>query len=487
MQQVMRSAYEHTTKKVSDNGKTVIFSEGDHQGRSGKEAMKQMALPSMISAYLFNDSTAMSWADFAEYSYFPATYYVILKSKGTTGTGSTRYDGLNLITYNGGWLGQMIAHSNWESNSASVYMKIGNKTTANHDHADAGSFQIWYKSLLAGDSGYYDKYESDHHSKYHQATVAHNSIVLKDGNTILGQKQPSEAGSLSTLKGDSYTMGTTTGYAYGYSDSAQTKPKYAYIAGDIAAAYCPTSFYSVFGTIIRTTASSSNLSRCDRRMLAVYDTGNSAVPLYFFVYDNITAKDSKYQKVFLLHTINEPSISGKTATVTNGSGKLVLQNVVGNCTLSKVGGSKPNNWKVGNSTYALVSGKSDKTDGYWGRLEVATPSGSASNIMLNVMYVCDSSASPSGQSATAITSSSKATGSVIGKVAAIFYDSADRATSSFSFTASGSGNLTYYVSGVKKGTWKVAVGSSTQTVQATEAGGLLVFTAPAGTVTLTPQ
>ncbi|MBP5610567.1 MAG: heparinase II/III family protein, partial [Clostridia bacterium] len=483
MKQVMHSAYAHIQKGVADNTKTVIFSEGDHQGRSGKEAMKQMALPSMISAYLFNDSTAMSWADFAEYAYFPATYYLILKSKGTTGTASTRYEGLDLITYNGGWLGQMIAHSNWESNCASVYMKIGNRMTANHDHADSGSFQIYYKSILAGDSGYYDKYESDHHKNYHQATIAHNSIVLKDGNTIVGQKQPSETTSFSTWQSSSdYKMGTTTGYAYGYTDTAKTNPKYAYIAGDIADAYCTpkTLFGYVYGF------NSSELDRCDRRMLAVYDTGNSDVPMYFFVYDYITAKDTKYQKVFLLHTVTEPSISGKTATVVNGSGKLVLQNVVGDCTLSKVGGEKPNNWKVGNTTYSLISSKSDKTDGYWGRLEVATPSGSKTNVMLNVMYVCDASKSPSGQTASKI-STSTVTGSVIGNVAAIFVDSADRATSTVSFASGGSGTLNYYVSGVKAGKWTVKVGSSTQTVTATSDGGLLVFTAPAGTVTLTPQ
>ena len=207
----------------------------------------------------------------------------------------------------------------------------------------------------------------------------------------------------------------------------------------------------------------------------------------FFVYDNMTAKDSKYQKVFLLHTVTEPSISGKTATVVNGDGKLVLQNVVGNCTLSKVGGDKPANWTVGSKTYALISSKSDKTDGYWGRLEVATASGSKSNIMLNAMYVCDKSKSPTGQTATAITNSSSATGTVMGKVAAVFYDGASRATSSFSFTASGSGNLTYYVSGVKAGNWTVKVSSTTKTVSASSDGGLLVFTAPAGTVTLTPQ
>ena len=483
MQQVMHSVYAHTTKQVSDNGKTVIFSEGDHQGRSGKEAMKQLALPSMISAYLFNDATAMGWAEFAEYAYFPATYYMILKSKGTGGTASQRYEGLDLITYNGGFVGQMIAHSNWQSDSASVYMKIGNRMTANHDHADSGSFQIFYKSLLAGDSGYYDKYESDHHLYYHQATIAHNSIVLKSGSTIVGQKQPSEAGSYSTWQGTTYTMGTTTGYAYGYTDTAQTKPKYAYIAGDIADAYYKTKINNLFGWITRSVGSSSELSRCDRRMLAVYDTGNAKAPMYFFVYDNITSK-SDYQKVFLLHTVKEPSISGSKVTVTNDSGRLVLQNVAGNCSITKVGGAKPANWTVGSKTYALTGSRSGGDDGYWGRAEITTPSGK-SNVMLNAMYVCDAGNDPS-LSAKTITST-KATGAVLGNVVAVFADSASPETSSFSFTASGSGTLSYYVSGVKAGTWKITVGSTTKTATATSDGGLLVFTAPAGTVTLTPQ
>ena len=482
MKQVMRTAYAHVTYSVTGNTGTQIFSEGDHQGRSEKEALKQLALPSMISAYLFDDPAAMAWADYADYAYFDTTYYLILKSRGTAGSASTRYDGLDLIVYNGGYLGQMIAHNSFETDAASVYMKIGNRMTANHDHADSGSFQIYYKSLLAGDSGYYDKYESDHHKNYHQATIAHNSIVLKDGSTIVGQKQPSETTSFSTWQGSSYKMGTTTGYAYGYSDAAETKPKYAYLAGDIADAYIvPWISYGGFSL-----GSTTYLERCDRRMLAVYETGNEKSPLFFFVYDNITSKDTKYQKVFLLHTITEPTISGKKATVVNGSGKLVLQNVAGDCTLSKVGGAKPANWTVGSKTYGLISSKSDKTDGYWGRLEVATPSGSKNNVMLNVTYVCDKNNDPN-LTATAITNSSAATGAVIGKVAAVFADGASRQTSSFSFTTSGSGTLTYYVSGVGAGKWTVKVGSNTQTVTATEDGGLLVFTAPAGSVSLSPQ
>ena len=200
------------------------------------------------------------------------------------------------------------------------------------------------------------------------------------------------------------------------------------------------------------------------------------------IYDNIAVSDSSYQKVFLLHTKTEPTISGNTVTVVNGSGKLVLQNAVGNCTLSKVGGVG-HNYDVGGTQVVTQNGEND---GYWGRAEIKTATGKTNDIMLNVMYVCDSNKSPSGQTASSI-SNTVVTGSVIGKVAAIFVNASTRRTTNLTFTATGTGDLTYYVSGVKAGKWTVSAGNTTQTVTATADGGILVFTAPAGQVSLTPQ
>ena len=465
MKQVMHTVYSYVV-----NGANQFFEEGDDEARDGAENMRQFATAALISAYLFDDSTAMSWADFANYSYIERPYILILKSSGVEGKAATRYDGLDLIVYNGGWLGQVIAHSNWTNAGATVLMKIGNHNNANHDHADSGAFQIYYKGLLAGDSGFYDKYDSNHHLNYHKSTIAHNSIVLQKGSTVIQQRRPPEMKSLEPASYDrawtnsQYQFGTTTGHAGAYLDEAKTQPKYAYIAGDIAKAYA------------------STVTRLDRRMLAVYDTGNASVPMYFFVYDNITASDSSYQKVFLLHTINEPTISGKTVTVVNGDGKLVLQNVVGNTTISKVGGAG-HNYDVGGTQIATLNGEDD---GYWGRAEIKTVAGNTNDIMLNVMYVCDKNKTPEGQTATAF-SNTLITGSVIGKVAAVFVNAAERRSTALTFTAPGSGDLTYYVSGVKAGNWTVSAGGTTQTVTATADGGLLVFTAPAGQVSLTPQ
>ncbi|MBR4335036.1 MAG: hypothetical protein IKP74_01135, partial [Clostridia bacterium] len=153
----------------------------------------------------------------------------------------------------------------------------------------------------------------------------------------------------------------------------------------------------------------------------------------------------------------------------------------GGDSITKVGGTN-NNYNV-NGTQ--INPTNNGNDGFWGRVEISPNTGSKTNQLLNVMYVTDSDKTLS-LSATAI-SNDAVKGAKIGKVTAVFVTSATRRSTPFNFTSSGTGNQTYYVSGVKAGNWTVSAGGSTQTVTATEDGGLLVFTAPAGTVTLTPQ
>ena len=154
----------------------------------------------------------------------------------------------------------------------------------------------------------------------------------------------------------------------------------------------------------------------------------------------------------------------------------MLQNIVGGNTITTVQGYKD----FSGTTYSAAS------DGFWGRVEITTASGTT-NQLLNVMYVCDSDKNPANQTATEITGSG-IKGAQIGKVAAVFVVNATRRNAALTFTASGSGNLTYYVSGVRNGNWKVTdANGNAQTVSATKDGGLLVFTAPAGSVSLTPQ
>ena len=459
MKQVMRTVY---TYELPDRN---AFASGDDHVDDG--SFIEYSRNTLLSSYLFDDATMRAHLEYYKRSYsrFDSYFTVgsnyveyLICSSNNVKAAADRHQDMPLILYNGGFLGQIIARNNWSENQAAVLMKIGVRTGGNHDHRDAGQFQIWYKTMLAGDTGDYDTYGSDHWRNYHQATIAHNCILIGgNGQKRMGGNEMSHRNYLT----DSNTLiGEVTGHEEGFAADGKT-PLYAYIAGNNANAY---------GSDVATEVT--------RRMLAVYDTGNVNVPMYFFVFDNITSASSSAKKTFLLHVPATPTVSGKTVTVSKSGGKLVLQNIVGGDTITTVQGY----YDFGGTYYGAAD------DGFWGRVEITTGSGSKTNQLLNVMYVCDANKNLTGQTATAISGNSYVSGAVIGKVAAVFVNSAERRSTVLSFTASGTGDLTYYVSGVKAGKWVVrdANGNSMR-YTVTEDSGLLVFTAPAGQVTLTPQ
>ena len=447
------------------DGNVTIFDEGDCEGKSDQEIINGLCFAASISAYLFNDSVAASWSNYFGNRYTGSLNLLILKSTGVEET-RPRHEGLDLVCYNGGFLNEIVAHSDWGSSATSVLMKIGGRSTANHDHGDAGSFQIYYKGILAGDTGFYDSYGTDHFKQYHQATIAHNSIVIyRDGATV-GQKVGSayrEPTTYDEWMSDAYHTANLTGVSYGYMDEAKTAPKYTYISGDIAPAY------------------QGVITKGDRRMLAVFDTQNPDVPLYFFVYDNFIGNKNSDAMTFLLHTKSQPTINGNTVSAFSGSGKIVLQNVKGGDKIEAIGGVGKNFMVNGSQ----VNTKDGENDGYWGRVEISTQNSSKNDVQLNAIYVTDTT------NKTACTAheifGDVICGAIMGNTVAVFVEESTNYSGDINFSTAGAGDsINYYISGVAAGTWHVMVGTTSMVVTAAEGEGLLHFTAPSGLVSITP-
>ena len=481
MKQVMRSIYAY--ELPDGNG----FAMGDSHETAVDGDFINYGLTAMMASYLFNDETIRAQLEsrpgcytkfFDEdqdcFEYTGVAEYLICSSNGVKAADDVHKD-MDLILYNGGWLGQIIARNGWGDDQATVLMKIGVKTAGNHDHQDQGQFQIWYKGMLAGDTGVYDGYSTQHRNNYHRQTIAHNCVLVRTP----GETGVSDSGGQRKIGGDEMSpsgfkndakskTGEVIGVKYAYADNAKTKPLYAYVAGDISTSY-----------------DSGRASKVVRRMLAVYDTKNADVPLYFFVFDNVTATSNSLEKVFLLHTRTEPTVSGKTVTEVNGEGKLVLQNVFGGDSITKIGGEN-NNYNVNGTQVAAKADSTSREDGYWGRVEITT-SGAKAQEMLNVMYVSDADKNPALTTTAIETADVK--GAVIGGTAAVFVTDTARRTTALTFTAPGEGDLTYYVSGVKAGRWTLIVNGQAQgRLTAGEDDGFLTFTAPAGaTITLNPN
>ena len=64
-------------------------------------------------------------------------------------------DDLPLTRYSGTPFGWMIARTGWDKDCVIAEMKVNENFVGNHQHLDAGSFQIYYKGPLAIDSGAY--------------------------------------------------------------------------------------------------------------------------------------------------------------------------------------------------------------------------------------------------------------------------------------------------------------------------------------------
>ncbi len=473
----------------------TFFGTGDSSRQSNS---KEFRTASYLIAALYCDDYLYSWlykntgelenisASNLEMSYshiaILLSYYLHYTDKSASSPVS-RYDDVPTVSYNGYPVGQMISRYEWENTSApAVFMKIGERTTANHEHGDAGTFQIYYKGLYTGESGIYDSYGSTHHYYYHQATVAHNGILVynsskyngalnEDGNPVSvsgywysgSQRRVPETGNLTSwLESSDYDTGTVMGHEYSIKKDGTTD--YAYLAGDITAAYA-----------------SETVDYVGRRMMTIY-TANESIPLYFIVYDRIISDSEDYEKRFVLQAPVEPIINEdeKTVTLINGEGKLVLTSLKGADRFDALGGENRG---------FLINGvqctpvKSSST--YWGRVEICAALGEKTTDMLNVIYTTDADSDASASSE--LIETDKLIGTRIENTVVIFAKDLDPTCEQLEFETEGKGLIRYFISGIHTGTWNITVdGLSVATVVSSEDGCIVDFYAPCGDVVITP-
>ena len=462
-----------------------------------------------MSAYLFGDETVLAQAyallgdSIISFKTHDKGYMGISNPVFMALTGlcdikpaEDRYADMDLITYNGSPLGQYIIHSEWNNADAvAVFMRIKEYNTGNHEHYDSGTFEIYYKGALSNDGGVYNNYSSQHNSLFHQDTISHNGLIIYDpaksqtngGWYSGGQRNRwgnSPGPNLESWIGDTrWTFGKVTGHQHGYADEEGTEPLYAYIAGDISAAYDPTTATYV-----------------GRRMLTVL-TGDETLPMVFFVYDDITSKATA-EKRFLLQISSKeaPDITSTdrkdTVVTENGNGRLVLTCLSDptKIQINGVGGRNEGKYDANLSKNYQINGKQlvpqdpTRDDGHWGRVEVVYKGTSSNVTFMNVMYVTDKG-SKEKVSVVSVTNAVGLEGGIFNdSVVGLFATSRTPATETISCTTSSEEDtMSYYVSGVAEGSWTVTVdGKSCGTYTATEEGGLLTFTAPAGAVVISP-
>lgn len=289
----------------------------------------------------------------------------------------------------------LLARTSWQTGrdapTAMAHMKIQEKFLACHMHLDSGGFQLYYKGNLASVSGIYQGKDGgsgcSHYANYYTRTVAHNCVTVTDPEEKLlyshgegtdfsndgGQRRGMTAPFAVSF--EKQVLEDTRAEAEGiYTGPDEYTPKFSYVKGNIGFGY---------GKKVKEY----------RRAMVFTDLFDKDFPAAFVVYDRVTAEDKSFKKRWLLHSVEEPELSGNTVTIKrteNGfGGKLVNRTILPeNPVLTAVGG-KGREYTVGGVNFPNGDYVGAETEGAAWRTEISPSTANETDTFFNVMYVTD--------------------------------------------------------------------------------------------------
>ena len=406
------------------------------------------------------------------------------------------YSALPLSKYFESPHGIMVARTSWEDGVESptvvARMKVGEYQTNNHQHLDAGEFQIYYKGMLACDSGVYqglknDKsvggttYGSPHMNQYMTKTIAHNCMLVFDpdegGGTTTrgdindgGQRSVHGGGEFGEPDDDSHVAKVE---GHEIDPTNKLEPNYSYLKGNLTNAY------------------SDKVSDYKRSFMFL-NLKNEKVPAAMIVFDKIDSSNASFKKTWLLHCLEEPKIEGKRAECSRTyhskvyeygyNGKLTLDTLLpADSNMKKVGGE--DGWSnVNGYDYTGYPKNSPVDEGSTWRIEVSPKNAAKGDYFLNVMQVSDNDKSE--YLPVSLVENSMFYGAKISDRVVMFSKSGERESGSFSIETEGTGKLQYTICDIAAGAYSVKSGDNTQVIEVSESGGVLAFTASAGKITV---
>lgn len=286
------------------------------------------------------------------------------------------YDGLPTSRYFASPNGMILARTGWtlEKDSADVLalMKFGERWASNHNHLDAGNFQLYYKGILASESGCYDRYGSLQDGNYNKKSVAHNTILLFDPQEEITGYAPrlNDGGQRFPLGSrEPPTMADWMDAAYERScvlhhcvKAIGTETELAYLKGDMTAAY---------------TKKAAAVVRAMLFLPLAKNDGSTAPKALFFTFDTVQATPGVEPPRWLLHMQQAPEIENNRITIrrdANGyGGRLVCDTLLPHAARLEAIGGPDRAFMVNGQNLPLENPDSmaDALEAGWGRVEVS--------------------------------------------------------------------------------------------------------------------
>ncbi len=207
-------------------------------------------------------------------------------------------DSLPLTLDFGPILGSMVARTGWNlgRNLADVVveMKGGGYHFGNHQHADAGSFQIYYRGLQAVDLGQYRFYGTPYDSNFCKRSVSHSMMLVVDPDEKFGRATANDGGARfvqacpvsveQVTNNPMFANGKKVSSSFGPSPQ---RPFFSYFSVDLKSAY-------------------SDKIQEFVRTFCFLNLGNEETPAALIILDQITAAKPEFQKYWQVNTLNPP-------------------------------------------------------------------------------------------------------------------------------------------------------------------------------------
>lgn len=405
--------------------------------------------------------------------------------------------------------GAMIARTGWDdgldSPSVVVECKINEWYFANHQHLDAGAFQLYYRGALATDSGYYQAainitdtpensgssgYGSLHDVNYHKRTIAHNALLVfdpaekfettrwkkfaisNDGGQRFPNRweEPATQGIFTDPK-NRYRIASVLGHGAG-PDAA--RPAYSYLKGDLRDAY------------------SEKITAYERSFVFL-PLADPARPAALVVFDRVESARPELRKAWLLHGLEEPELAGQRIVFRDRRpgyrGKLTCDTLLpraGDTTFTPVGGPGREFFVNGVNYPALLRPEGSNEGGGW-RVEVSPTTPRRLDHFLHVLQVGDHSPTETAPLASELIETPTHAGARLADRVVLFAKRRDRSADAVTFTIPGAGECHVLVTDLTGGEWLVeSAGAPAQRVTVPAESGVAWFRAPAGACTLRP-
>ncbi len=346
--------------------------QGDTHDHASSEAVHRLALYDLANRYQDRRAQWMADAIDAQGLGYVSSYdrWKIIIDKDTSLSPLPPTD-LPTARYFSG-IGTVYMRSGWDLSESSkdVYAVFRcEEYPAGHTHAHQNHFLIARGGdLLAVDSGVYDSTISNHHFNYFERTIAHNCMTIYDPSESTFGSRSNDGGQIPPSL---YDHGTFCGdasqpdYDRGSIIAFQDYGAFTVIKGDATAAY-----------------GHGKADLVVREFVHVK-------PDVFVILDRVNATSAGFQKKWLIHSINEPSVAGNLVTIQEGDSKLFVKTLLpAGVAITKVGGSG-HEFEVNGVNYA-PSGTAPEGAGSW-RVEVSPTQSSEEDLFLHVLYVGDAS------------------------------------------------------------------------------------------------